>query len=246
MSPTVVPSKEPTNSPSVSPTTVPSNGPSRQPTLTPTRLPTQVPSTATPTTASPTPDLSSVFCVNVTLFDSFGDGWGRDIALKIWSKYYGPVYVHYLCKNNTWSHCFASDDQAHFDVVALDPPAKETWEIYWTVQWFSYVLADPGYEYFVGDFDTNMTVTYTKVDITDPVDYHNRTCDRCHHPPKPNPQNAPKHSSSSGKEVSDHENHDTKSKHTDGSSSGSSVGKPKPEWPFPFALFDTNGDGKCP
>lgn len=170
-----------------------------QPTSMPSFAPTNSP------TSAPTFNANDTWCVDITLYDTFGDGWGPNIALKVWSDLTSPVYVYYSCPEIDPHHfCFELSDEAHFDIVVIDPPATETWEIYWTLDWigFNHSLS---HQLFLGDFDTNMTATYDSVDIWDPVDYQNQSCHRCKHPPKVSPKNkADDKDSESSKGHSDH------------------------------------------
>jgi hypothetical protein len=266
--PSAAPSAEPSAEPTAEPTEAPTAKPSAEPTTTePTESPTARPSrvpTLDPTRA-PTANITSTWCTYVTLFDTFGDGWGPDIALEVSLAEYGgsstllaPLYVFYDCpEGGPVELCWQEGDIVSFDIVSLNPPAKETWEIYWT-------LALEG-ETFLGDFHTSMNVTEFSVAVTDPVDMDNRTCTRCKHPPKPpsksrsKPGPSPAGGESSGPSdgrrglLSDGAADSSEGSAGDsdggrGASAGAKgkgpgAGKPKPLWPFPVTLFDAHGDG---
>eukprot|EP00341_Mesodinium_pulex_P009461 CAMPEP_0116962924 /NCGR_PEP_ID=MMETSP0467-20121206/47594_1 /TAXON_ID=283647 /ORGANISM="Mesodinium pulex, Strain SPMC105" /LENGTH=210 /DNA_ID=CAMNT_0004651433 /DNA_START=101 /DNA_END=730 /DNA_ORIENTATION=+ len=87
------------------------------------------------------------YCVEVALHDTFGDGWGDNIALKIWSndKRFNETYLYNDCSNSSFPQvvCYPSFLQIYFDIVTFEEPALEYWEIYWTVR----TLGEKGFEY---------------------------------------------------------------------------------------------------
>ena len=200
-------------------------------------------------------------CVEITLYDTFGDGWGDNVALKVSGENFGEEFIYYDCPNNTEFPivlCFPPTEKIHYDIVTFDPPAKETWEMYWVLRTLGQngnFLFEP--DFYLGDYDTNMTVTCGDVEVTNPVDYVNETCSRCKHPPKKAP---PKGKSSSSSRSTRSSSEDVDSNSTVAYSSSNeteslditsnrteaasvSKSKPKPAWPFPFSLYDVDGDG---
>jgi hypothetical protein len=209
----LTPTSAPSSAPSLDPSSAPSNAPSLAPSARPSNDPTLRP-TGKPVTAAPTFD-GYTWCVWITLYDTFGDGWGQDVALRVWSDSANSsdTYLYYLCPNDfgvgtgepngtitrtadggPFEFCVFETETLHFDIVPLNPPVVETWEIYWTIEHFVKFGGSNGtspHQLFVGDYDTNMTATGMTVDIWEPVDYYNQTCKRCKHPPKAGPKGGP-------------------------------------------------------
>jgi hypothetical protein len=74
-------------------------------------------------------------CFAVTLFDTFGDGWGTDVALQV-KTLHKTELLYLTCpygQNDITKFFCTCDPFVEFSVVDLVDHPKETWEVLWKV-----------------------------------------------------------------------------------------------------------------
>jgi hypothetical protein len=158
----------PTEVPTAVPSDVPSNEPSEVPTEVPSAVPTEVPTIS----AAPTLNkgVSGSWCVQIGLFDSFGDGWGEGAKLRIYDK---NDPVSYLDISNPATSvvettvCLDSSRSLQAEVICYDCDLREPWEMYYTVT----ETKQRNPKFYVGGYDTVMSLRHEDIRIRrNPID----------------------------------------------------------------------------
>jgi len=207
--PTSVPTEVPISQPSVSPTSSPTSSPTKTPTYSPTAIPTASPSvmpTRVPTihvTHSPTLARNET-CIDILVYDAFGDGWGDNVYLYIHAKdnlysdkmnhdsldgilVNDTAIYHVPCQCGIVSVC-SEIGYFYINVTSDNGPLRNPWEILW-----EYV--DENGKIFIGGYGSALITSADEIVWThDAINYNvtaeGNECDRCPHkrrPPVPGP-----------------------------------------------------------
>lgn len=153
-----------TQHPSLMPSDYPSIYPTiRQSTMNPTSFPTHVPVTILPS-QSPTssPTILPSACLEITLVDTFGDGWD-EAHLFIFPSHVGRMEISSMpCGQTTYKKlfCFHSNVNQAGDSVVLGVTGytlRHPWEVIW------YVRCGSDGSLYTGGYDTSLTFFYNGI-----------------------------------------------------------------------------------
>jgi hypothetical protein len=172
--PTGVPSTEPSGQPSRQPTGQPTDQPTVQPTGAPTQNPNGQP-TGQPS-GQPTGQPTEAWCVDIGLYDAFGDGWGEDAVLRIFNS-----------KDNSVCQEVSNPDKAFVETtLCLNPALKlraeitcdsctllEPWEMFYSISESKGKKAKS----HMGTYNTIMSLQYN--DISNGIRSTSRTIALC-------------------------------------------------------------------
>jgi hypothetical protein len=132
--PSSQPSAEPSGEPSAQPTGEPSSQPTSRSTIQPSKQPTEHPSSKP--TLQPTIGLLGPWCVKIGLFDSFGDGWGRGAALRIYLESDPGIFIDITNENRAFvdtTLCLNPSMLLYAEVICTECDLKEYWEIIYSM-----------------------------------------------------------------------------------------------------------------
>jgi hypothetical protein len=156
--PSSEPSGEPSSEPSFKPSSKPSVTPSSEPSVTPSSAPTAAPFVALtfPPSLSPTQSFIGSWCVDIGLFDAFGDGWGES-TLRIYARDSKDSAIYMSNPDKSFvknTVCLDSSVELTIDVACSNCDLKEPWEMYYTIT----ETKNKKSKSYVGSYDTVMSL----------------------------------------------------------------------------------------
>jgi hypothetical protein len=101
------------------------------------------------------------WCVNVGLFDSFGDGWGDDIVLRLYDKNAPYLFVDVSNSNKAFKEstvCLNPSAEILASIYYSNVEVLQPWEMYFTI-------SDESGQSFTGNFDTVLLLNQKTISV---------------------------------------------------------------------------------
>lgn len=115
------------------------------------------------------------WCLDIGLFDSFGDGWGDETVLRIYDKNDASKFVDVSSVNSAFvaeTVCVDSNLELRAEIVCVDCSLRESWEMYYTITESGKTKSKT----YVGNHNTLMTMKRKSIKVEGDRDLY-RSCD---------------------------------------------------------------------
>jgi hypothetical protein len=131
-------------------------------------------------TSQPTGPIQGSWCVDIGLFDSFGDGWGEGAVLRIFDSKDPTAYLDFSNPDKAFVEttvCLNPSLQLHTEVTCNNCEMHEYWEMYYTIS----ETKGKKPKSFIGAYDTVMSLHRKDIDVREKaIDYSHHSCsDKC-------------------------------------------------------------------